>query len=197
MSFLKKTMELPNSIANRLAFLRYKPVYAEYPAIHGKLMLYAGKGAKISFGRNVRINSGLRFNPIGGDGTAIIYATDGASISIGDNCGISNAAIVARTSVVIEDDVLIGGGCKIYDNDFHSIDYDRRMETPDTGIVSKPVLIRQGAFLGAHSIILKGVTIGRHSVIGAGSVVTRSVPDNEIWAGNPAVFVKKINPAAQ
>ena len=66
------------------------------------------------------------------------------------------------------------------------------MRHPDPGIGTKPVLIRQGAFIGAHSIILKGVTIGRHSVIGAGSVVTHDVPDNEIWAGNPAVFVKRI-----
>ena len=75
----------------------------------------------------------------------------------------------------------------------HSVNYSERMRHPDPGIGTKPVLIRQGAFIGAHSIILKGVTIGRHSVIGAGSVVTHDVPDNEIWAGNPAVFVRRIN----
>lgn len=156
-------------------------------------MLYSGKGAKISFGSNVQINSGLRFNPIGGDDMAIIYAQPGAVISIGNNCGISNSAIVARSSIILEDDVMIGGGCKIYDNDFHSIVYDNRMKSPDPDIRSKPVLIRKGAFIGAHTVILKGVTVGSHSVIGAGSVVTHDIPDNEIWAGNPAVFVKKID----
>ena len=56
-----------------------------------------------------------------------------------------------------------------------------------------PILIKEGAFIGAHAIILKGVTIGRHSVIGAGAVVTKNVPDNEVWAGNPAKFVKKLS----
>lgn len=43
-----------------------------------------------------------------------------------------------------------------------------------------------GAFIGGNSIILKGVKIGKNSVVGAGSVVTRDIPDGEIWAGNPA-----------
>ncbi len=193
MSFIKKIRHLPDAIGNRITFLRFRPEYAQYPAINGRILLYSGRGGKISFGRNVRINSSLRSNPIGGDTVTILYAQPGACISIGNNCGISNSAIIAKTSVVIEDDVMIGGSCKIYDNDFHSVNYSERMRHPDPGIGTKPVLIRQGAFIGAHSIILKGVTIGRHSVIGAGSVVTHDVPDNEIWAGNPAVFVRRIN----
>ena len=55
-----------------------------------------------------------------------------------------------------------------------------------------PVKIEDNAFVGARSMILKGITIGKNSIIGAGSVVTKSVPENEIWAGNPARFVRKI-----
>jgi acetyltransferase-like isoleucine patch superfamily enzyme len=55
------------------------------------------------------------------------------------------------------------------------------------------VTIGRNAFIGAGSFILKGVEIGDNAVIGAGSVVTKSVPANEIWAGNPARFIKKIN----
>ena len=51
------------------------------------------------------------------------------------------------------------------------------------------------AFIGAHSIVLKGVTIGKHSVIGAGSVVTKNIPDNEVWAGNPARFIRRLDTA--
>ena len=63
----------------------------------------------------------------------------------------------------------------------------------DTEVKTKPVLIKEGAFIGAHAIILKGVTIGKRSVIGAGAVVTKDVPDNQIWAGNPAGFLKNVS----
>ena len=77
---------------------------------------------------------------------------------------------------------------KIWDTDFHAIEYNDRCK--NVNIKSAPIFIKEGAFIGACSIILKGVTIGKHSVIGAGSVVTKNIPDNEIWGGNPARFIK-------
>lgn len=53
------------------------------------------------------------------------------------------------------------------------------------------VRIKEGAFIGISTIILKPVTIGKNAIIGAGSVVTKDIPDNEVWAGNPAKFIKK------
>ena len=52
--------------------------------------------------------------------------------------------------------------------------------------------VKSGVFIGCRSIILPGVTIGKNSVIGAGSVVTKNVGDYEVWAGNPARFIKTI-----
>lgn len=49
------------------------------------------------------------------------------------------------------------------------------------------------AFIGMRTLITKPVTIGRESMVGAGSIVTKDIPDNEVWAGNPARFVKKRN----
>ncbi|PHK28358.1 transferase, partial [Nostoc linckia z16] len=109
--------------------------------------------------------------------------------------GISQTAIVCHKQIIIEDNVKIGGGTCIYDTDFHSIDPNVR-KNPKMDRAQKAnaaVVIKANAFIGANSTILKGVTIGENSVIGACSLVTKSVPDNEIWAGNPAKFVKAVH----
>lgn len=59
--------------------------------------------------------------------------------------------------------------------------------TYSTGIVH----IRRNAFIGAGTLITKPVTIGENSVVGAGSVVTKDIPAGEVWAGNPARFIKR------
>lgn len=57
------------------------------------------------------------------------------------------------------------------------------------GVVSK-IIFGSGCWVGANCCILKGITIGVGSVVGAGSVVTKSIPPGEVWAGNPAVFIR-------
>ena len=105
------------------------------------------------------------------------------------------SVLAARREIIIEDDVFIGAGCMIYDNNFHSIDFEKRVlhgGGEDKDIKCERVIIRKGAFIGAQCIILKGVEIGEYSVVGAGSVVVKSIPPGEIWAGNPAKLCKKI-----
>ena len=72
---------------------------------------------------------------------------------------------------------------------FRSVD---RALPDEPGVKSSPVTIGDDVFIGAHSTILKGVTIGDRAIIGACSVVTKNVPDDEIWAGNPARFIRKM-----
>ncbi|WP_239512357.1 sugar O-acetyltransferase [Bifidobacterium aerophilum] len=74
----------------------------------------------------------------------------------------------------------------------HALDYDERAAG---GAVSRPITIGDGAWLGAHVIVLGGVTIGRGAVIGAGSAVTRDVPDNVVAVGNPARVLRPITEA--
>lgn len=162
--------------------------YGSNLKINGRLMVH-GNG-KINIGNNVTINSLARFNPTSGFDKTHLSAMNNAAIYIGNNCGISHANITAFKQINIDDDVMIGSGVKIWDTDFHSITYEYRMEIPDTHIVSKPIHIKKGAFIGACSIILKGVTVGEKSIVGAGSVVTKDIPDGEIWAGNPAQFIR-------
>ena len=149
-----------------------------------------GKGS-IQIGDNVNINSSLASDPIGGDTRTILYTRNNGRIVIEEGVGISNATLVSDTSITIGAYSNLGGGVKVYDTDFHSLDSEVRLNG-DTDIKSKPVVIGIRVFVGGHSIILKGVTIGDDAVIGAGSVVTKNVPAGEIWAGNPARFIKKI-----
>jgi acetyltransferase-like isoleucine patch superfamily enzyme len=57
---------------------------------------------------------------------------------------------------------------------------------------SKPVIIEDDVLIGTRCVILKGVRIGARSVVGAGSIVTKSIPPNEIWAGNPAKKIRSL-----
>ena len=128
----------------------------------------------------------------GGHKTIFSFGPE-AHILIGDNVGISNSCFRIRKGITIGDNVNIGGDCKFYDSDMHSVEYEYRISCPDTHTKIEPIIIEEGVWIGAHSIILKGVRIGKRSVIGAGSVVTHNIPENEIWAGNPARFLRKIN----
>ncbi len=70
----------------------------------------------------------------------------------------------------------------------HSLD-----TTNPHGVIWKQSRIKIGeyAFIGARTIICSNVEIGENSIVGAGSVVTKNIPPNEIWAGNPAKFIKR------
>ena len=184
LQFISKPFD---SLYNFIRIKRNGVVIGIKSNLNGRIY-FSGKHIKI--GNKVRINSGFRFNAIGGQERSMFITRKKGSITIGDNTGISNSTIVSWDSVNIGNNVMIGGSCKIYDTDFHSLSFDNRMN--DNDIKCKAVVIKDGAFIGAHSIVLKGVIIGENSVIGAGSVVTKDVPDNELWAGNPAKFIRKI-----
>lgn len=126
------------------------------------------------------------------------YAIGCSKISIGKRVVIRPGTCLHadpmdnRAEIIIENDVLIGQGVHIYINN-HRFD---RTDVPiiDQGYYeSNGVVLKRGAWIGANAIILPGVTIGKNSVIGAGSVVTKSVPDYVIAVGNPAKVIKNLN----
>lgn len=150
-------------------------------------------GGRIIIGSGFAMNNRISGNPIGVYSRCTFIASDGATLRIGDNVGISQSAIVAKADITIGDNVKIGGGSVIYSTDFHSLSPEDRNSDRDAELAnSAPVVIDDNVFIGAHCIVLKGVTIGRNSVIGAGSVVTRSIPDNVIAAGNPCRVIREI-----
>jgi len=176
---------------NRQELTKHGVQCVEFPTINGRILIAKfADGGTIRLGRNVVINSSFESNPVGGIRTVFLIKGPQAVIEIGNDVGMSNAMIAARERVVIEDGVNIGAGAKIMDTDFHSADYAERLA--DINIPARPVTIKKRAFIGTEAIILKGVTIGEEAVIGARAVVTKSVPAGEIWAGNPARFIKKL-----
>lgn len=150
------------------------------------------KGGNITIGDNFKMNNNFAANIIGRQ-QKCIYISKG-NLVIKDNVGVSSAAIICHNAITIGNNVLIGGNTVIYDTDFHSLDFNDRNAVPEVvaNVKTAPVTINDNVFIGAHSIILKGVTIGKNSIVGAGSVVARNIPENEIWAGNPAKKIKDI-----
>lgn len=161
-----------------------------YKNIRGNM--YIRNRGKLLISSNVRINSRYSANPIGGQEYCTIIVGKGAEVIIETGAAISNSTIVSNKSIRIGENVFIGGDCKIYDTDFHSLKLEERVQKNDPGVKCKSIIINHGAFIGTGTIILKGVEIGEQAVIGAGSVVTKDIPEREVWAGNPARFIRKL-----
>lgn len=151
------------------------------------------RGGRFSIGPGFAMNNGIH-NPIGRPAPCVFFVGSSGELRIGSNVGMSSVAIVAWNRVVIEDGARIGGGACIYDTDFHSLSPSERLDPglDRVGAKTSPVHLGRNCFVGAHAIVLKGVRIGDNSVIGAASVVTRDVPPNQIWAGNPARFIREL-----
>ena len=160
---------------------------------------YLGKGGAYFkpryikvFGENVYIDD---FPTLIGASDANIQFT---SWNIGDHKGeiiigkysliTPGVRIMAANKIEIGDACMIAHGAYISDADWHGI-YDRAKPVGRT----KPITLKDNVWIGDSAIVCKGVTIGKNSIIGAGSVVTKDVPDNAIYAGNPAKFIKNLD----
>jgi acetyltransferase-like isoleucine patch superfamily enzyme len=110
---------------------------------------------------------------------------------IGKNCKISSHSFVCE-GVTIEDGVFVGHGVTFI-NDLYP-----RATTLDGGLQTdkdwkvEPTLVKTGASIGSGATILANLVIGENALVGAGSVVTRDVPNNAIVAGNPARLIRLI-----
>ena len=115
------------------------------------------------------------------------------SIRIGNRCFIGYYCTILNASeVTIGDDVLIASHVMI-SSENHGIDPESEIPYRNQPLVSKPVSIGDGCWIGEKVCILPGVTIGKKCIVGAGSVVTKSIPDYSIAVGNPAKVIKQYN----
>jgi len=125
-------------------------------------------------------------------------------VTIGKNSLLGPRSVIdCVEAVTIGDYVMISYDCIIGDADNHSLSYSKRKDdlerwrngTHDWSDVQKaPIVICDGACIGARAMILRGVTVGEGAVVGMGSVVSRDVAPYTIVLGNPARSVKEIGP---
>lgn len=125
------------------------------------------------------------------------YAITCSKISLGKRVVIRPGTMLfadPRTSkdgqILISDDVMLGSGVHIYTAN-HSFQVHGQNIIDQGHMHAKTVILEEGCWVGANSIILPGVTIGKNAVVGAGSIVTKNVPGSSLVVGNPAVVIKE------
>ena len=124
------------------------------------------------------------------------HAQIGENCNICSHCFIENDVVIGNNvtikcgvqvwdGITLEDDVMVGSNVT-FTNDMYP-----KSKNEDWKLLRTKVC--KGASIGAGAVILPGLTIGEGAMIGAGSVVTKDVPAGELWIGNPARFMRKID----
>lgn len=194
------------SMLNRLLGRRKTISPAEKFIVNGNLV--HGKNCNFS-GVNIAIANAIqnKVNITIGDncmisGKIVLYHPE-AAVTIGDGVFIGpDTVLFCYKSITIENDTMISWGCTLIDTNAHSLhaeerkndvsDWMKGADNKNWSVVdSRPVIIRKQSWIGFNSIITKGVELSQGTVIGCGSVVTKSTEPYSVYAGNPAVFIKK------
>ena len=136
-----------------------------------------------------RILDELFYNQLG-EGTVIsnqLTVVAPQNVKMGKYSYVMNGVLLmASGGIVVEDYVLIAAHAKLISNDHDP--YFRPI------ITCKPIIIKEGAWIGAGAAIMKGVTVGKYAIVGANSVVTKDVPDYAVVVGVPAKVIKYLDP---
>jgi acetyltransferase-like isoleucine patch superfamily enzyme len=111
----------------------------------------------------------------------------GKKTTFGRDCFVNfGCTFLALGGITIEDDVFIGPHCVL------ATEYHPEEPTTRHSLLTKPIVVKRNAWLGANVTVLAGVTIGENAIVAAGSVVTKDVPDNMVVAGSPARVIREI-----
>jgi acetyltransferase-like isoleucine patch superfamily enzyme len=164
-------------------------------------------GGRVSLAKRIVFTHAVRFQGSGelivGDDVTFGYYLAGAIgwpillqprerdsvIRIGKSTQIMNGCeLMARDSITLGSECLIGAQTVILDADFHGVSPGARHE----GGIVKPVVIEDNVWVGLRVVILKGVRIGRDAIVASSCVVTKDVGCGEIVAGNPMRVVGSV-----
>jgi len=129
-----------------------------------------------------RVGSGVIIEPP-------FYCDFGKNIRLGDHVFFNfNCVVLDPGEVVVGNNVLIGPGVQLYTTT-HPLEFIERRRWEEH---TKPISIGDDVWIGGGTVICQGVTIGRRAVIGAGSVVTKDVPEGVLAVGNPCRVLRTI-----
>jgi acetyltransferase-like isoleucine patch superfamily enzyme len=149
----------------------------------------------IKLGANVRLGKYLNlYGCTIGDNTKIgAFVEIQKNAQIGRNCKISSHTFVCE-GVTIGDNCFVGHGVMFINDNYPSaVTAEGKLETDSDWFDRfRTIKIGLNVSIGSNTTILGGVTIGDAAIIGAGSVVTKDVPPNQVWAGNPAYFLRNV-----
>ena len=134
-----------------------------------------GKGTKVWAYAQIRDGSVIGKNCMIGNG---VYIDTG--VRVGDRVNIHNKALLYR-NLVVENDVFIGPAVCFVNDPKPRANRIRNLK----GLSGR---VKKGASIGANACVLSEITIGRHAMVGAGSLVTKNVPDGALVYGVPAKF---------
>lgn len=134
-----------------------------------------GKGTKIWAFSHISEGASIGENCVIGEGVHV-----GPNVIIGDNCKIQNHSLLYE-GVILEDSVFIGPNV-VTTNDFYP---NVKGNWKENGRF-RPTLFKSGCSIGANTTVICGVTVGENALIGAGSVVTKNIPNHTLAYGNPA-----------
>lgn len=191
--FISLVSSFISTLYLKIVLIAFKCRYGKNLLADGRVVVRMDRNGSVIIGNNVIMLSRFSSNLAGMSGPNLLVCIETGNISIGDNSGFSSVVLSSKASIKIGNNVKIGCNTRIYDHDFHSLNYLERRELKDwKKAAAKPINIGDDVFIGANSIILKGVKIGDRSIIGAGSVVCGiEIPSDSLVAGNPAKILRQ------
>ncbi len=151
----------------------------------------------VKLGKDVRLSKFINlYGCTIGDGTKIgAFVEIQKNATVGRNCKISSHTFICE-GVTIEDGVFVGHNVAFINDSYpRATAPGGRLQTEQDWKVEE-TLVKKGASIGSGATILSKVVIGENAIVGAGSVVTRDVPDHAIVAGNPARILRYVTPEA-
>jgi UDP-2-acetamido-3-amino-2,3-dideoxy-glucuronate N-acetyltransferase len=152
---------------------------------------YLFVAADVRLGRDVKLSKFINLYGCEiGDETKIgAFVEVQKNAKIGKRCKISSHSFICE-GVTIEDNVFIGHGVTFINDSYpRATSAGGALQTEADWIVEHTV-VKTGASIGSGATILSGLTIGEKAIVGAGSTVTKDVPENAIVAGTPAKIVR-------